>query len=252
MGAATGATVGALGSTAASKFGKDPAEMNKIMEGLATVQGASFTEDQIKRIRQGNLNEEDKALAKEAFGGDEKALISFFKQVESSTVLNKAIAALENNTLALQQAKDAVTGGDPDSKYYYSDERMAADASRADAAVMKAVDWVADSKEQSQKIEGTGKTVGQYLDDILKDRDGYSKDSKGRWTYQGKLLNLNKDNALAQEISAAVAADFQKAGAEAGKAFYNGLSDQEKKAYKTLQVERQKAYQNSYEKILAN
>lgn len=248
VGAATGATVGALGSTAASKFGKDPAEMNKIMEGLAAVQGASFTEDQIKRIRQGNLNEEDKALAKEAFGGDEKALISFFKQVESSTVLNKAIAALENNTAALQQAKDAVTGGDPDSKYYYSDERMAADASRADAAVMKAVDWVADSKEQSQKIEGTGKTVGQYLDDILKDRDGYSKDSKGRWTYQGKLLNLNKDNALAQEISAAVAADFQKAGAEAGKAFYNGLSDQEKKAYKTLQVERQKAYQNSYEK----
>lgn len=248
VGAATGATVGALGSTAASKFGKDPAEMNKIMEGLATVQGASFTEDQIKRIRQGNLNEEDKALAKEAFGGDEKALISFFKQVESSTVLNKAIAALENNTSALQQAKDAVTGGDPDSKYYYSDERMAADASRADAAVMKAVDWVADSTEQSQKIEGTGKTVGQYLDDILKDRDGYSKDSKGRWTYQGKLLNLNKDNALAQEISAAVAADFQKAGAEAGKAFYNGLSDQEKKAYKTLQVERQKAYQNSYDK----
>lgn len=248
VGAATGATVGALGSTAATKFGKDPAEMNKIMEGLATVQGASFTEDQIKRIRQGNLNEEDKALAKEAFGGDEKALISFFKQVESSTVLNKAIAALENNTSALQQAKDAVTGGDPDSKYYYSDERMAADASRADAAVMKAVDWVADSTEQSQKIEGTGKTVGQYLDDILKDRDGYSKDSKGRWTYQGKLLNLNKDNALAQEISAAVAADFQKAGAEAGKAFYNGLSDQEKKAYKTLQVERQKAYQNSYDK----
>lgn len=246
--AAAGATVGALGSTAASKFGKDPAEMNKIMEGLATVQGASFTEDQIKRIRQGNLNEEDKALAKEAFGGDEKALINFFKQVESSTVLNKAIAALENNTAALQQAKDAVTGGDPDSKYYYSDERMAADANRADAAVMKAVDWVADSKEQSQKIEGTGKTVGQYLDDILKDRDGYSKDSKGRWTYQGKLLNLNKDNALAQEISAAVAADFQKAGAEAGKAFYNGLNDQEKKAYKTLQVERQKAYQNSYEK----
>lgn len=248
VGAATGATVGALGSTAASKFGKDPAEMNKIMEGLAAVQGASFTEDQIKRIRQGNLNEEDKALAKEAFGGDEKALISFFKQVESSTVLNKAIAALENNTAALQQAKDAVTGGDPDSKYYYSDERMAADASRADAAVMKAVDWVADSKEQSQKIEGTGKTVGQYLDDILKDRDGYSKDSKGRWTYQGKLLNLNKDNALAQEISAAVAADFQKAGAEAGKAFYDGLSDQEKKAYKTLQVKRQKAYQNDYEK----
>ena len=248
VGAATGATVGALGSTAFSKFGKDPAEMNKIMEGLATVQGASFTEDQIQRIRQGNLNEEDKALAKEAFGGDEKALISFFKQVESSTVLNKAIAALENNTSALQQAKDAVTGGDPDSKYYYSDERMAADASRADAAVMKAVDWVADSKEQSQKIEGTGKTVGQYLDDILKDRDGYSKDSKGRWTYQGKLLNLNKDNALAQEISAAVAADFQKAGAKAGKAFYDGLSDQEKKAYKTLQVERQKAYQNSYEK----
>ena len=246
--AAAGATAGALGSTAISKFGKDPAEMNKIMEGLATVQGASFTEDQIKRIRQGNLNEEDKALAKEAFGGDEKALISFFKQVESSTVLNKAIAALENNTAALQQAKDAVTGGDPDSKYYYSDERMAADANRADAAVMKAVDWVADSKEQSQKIEGTGKTVGQYLDDILKDRDGYSKDSKGRWTYQGKLLNLNKDNALAQEISAAVAADFQKAGAEAGKAFYDGLSDQEKKAYKTLQVERQKAYQNSYEK----
>lgn len=238
----------ALGSTAISKFGKNPAEMNKIMEGLATVQGASFTEDQIKRIRQGNLNEEDKALAKEAFGGDEKALISFFKQVESSTVLNKAIVALENNTSALQQAKDAVTGGDPDSKYYYSDERMAADASRANAAVMKAVDWVADSKEQSQKIEGTGKTVGQYLDDILKDRDGYSKDSKGRWTYQGKLLNLNKDNALAQEISAAVAADFQKAGAEAGKAFYNGLSNQEKKAYKTLQVERQKAYQNSYEK----
>nr|DAD76341.1 MAG TPA: minor tail protein [Siphoviridae sp. ctxjx4] len=245
--AATGATVGALG-TAVSKFGKDPAEMNKIMEGLAAVQGANFTEDQIKRIRQGNLNEEDKALAKEAFGGDEKALISFFKQVESSTVLNKAIAALENNTAALQQAKDAVTGGDPDSKYYYSDERMAADASRADAAVMKAVDWVADSKEQSQKIEGTGKTVGQYLDDILKDRDGYSKDSKGRWTYQGKLLNLNKENALAQEISAAVAADFQKAGAEAGKAFYNGLSEQEKRAYKTLQVERQKAYQNSYEK----
>nr|DAZ28869.1 MAG TPA: minor tail protein [Caudoviricetes sp.] len=248
VGAATGATAGALGSTAVSKFGKDPAEINKIMEGLATVQGASFTEDQIQRIRQGNLNEEDKALAKEAFGGDEKALISFFKQVESSTVLNKAIAALENNTSALQQAKDAVTGGDPDSKYYYSDERMAADASRADAAVMKAVDWVADSTEQDQKIEGTGKTVGQYLDDILKDRDGYSKDSKGRWTYQGKLLNLNKDNALAQEISAAVAADFQKAGAEAGKAFYNGLSDQEKKAYKTLQVERQKAYQNSYEK----
>ena len=248
VGAATGATAGALGSTAISKFGKDPAKMNKIMEGLATVQGASFTEDQIQRIRQGNLNEEDKALAKEAFGGDEKALISFFKQVESSTVLNKAIAALENNTSALQQAKDAVTGGDPDSKYYYSDERMAADASRADAAVMKAVDWVADSTEQSQKIEGTGKTVGQYLDDILKDRDGYSKDSKGRWTYQGKLLNLNKNNALAQEISAAVAADFQKAGAEAGKAFYDGLSDQEKKAYKTLQVERQKAYQNSYEK----
>lgn len=246
--AAAGATAGALGSTAISKFGKNPAEMNKIMEGLATVQGASFTEDQIKRIRQGNLNEEDKALAKEAFGGDEKALISFFKQVESSTVLNKAIVALENNTSALQQAKDAVTGGNPDSKYYYSDERMAADASRANAAVMKAVDWVADSKEQSQKIEGTGKTVGQYLDDILKDRDGYSKDSKGRWTYQGKLLNLNKDNALAQEISAAVAADFQKAGAEAGKAFYNGLSNQEKKAYKTLQVERQKAYQNSYEK----
>lgn len=246
--AAAGATAGALGSTAISKFGKDPAEMNKIMEGLAAVQGASFTEDQIKRIRQGNLNEEDKALAKKAFGGDEKALISFFKQVESSTVLNKAIAALENNTAALQQAKDAVTGGDPDSKYYYSDERMVADASRADAAVMKAVDWVTDSKEQSQKIEGTGKTVGQYLDDILKDRDGYSKDSKGRWTYQGKLLNLNKDNALAQEISAAVAADFQKAGAEAGKAFYNGLSDQEKKAYKTLQVERQKAYQNSYDK----
>lgn len=246
--AAAGATVGALGTAAFSKFGKDPAEMNKIMGGLAAVQGANFTEDQIKRIRQGNLNEEDKALAKEAFGGDEKALISFFKQVESSTVLNKAIAALENNTAALQQAKDAVTGGDPDSKYYYSDERMAADASRADAAVMKAVDWVADSKEQSQKIEGTGKTVGQYLDDILKDRDGYSKDSKGRWTYQGKLLNLNKDNALAQEISAAVAADFQKAGAEAGKAFYNGLSEQEKKAYKTLQVERQKAYQNSYEK----
>lgn len=245
---AAGATAGALGSTAISKFGKNPAEMNKIMEGLATVQGASFTEDQIKRIRQGNLNEEDKALAKEAFGGDEKALISFFKQVESSTVLNKAIVALENNTSALQQAKDAVTGGDSDSKYYYSDERMAADASRANAAVMKAVDWVADSKEQSQKIEGTGKTVGQYLDDILKDRDGYSKDSKGRWTYQGKLLNLNKDNALAQEISAAVAADFQKAGAEAGKAFYNGLSNQEKKAYKTLQVERQKAYQNSYEK----
>lgn len=248
LGAATGATAGALGSTAFIKSGKDPAEINKIMEGLAAVQGASFTEDQIKRIRQGNLNEEDKALAKEAFGGDEKALISFFKQVESSTVLNKAIAALENNTAALQQAKDAVTGGDPDSKYYYSDERMAADASRADAAVMKAVDWVADSKEQSQKIEGTGKTVGQYLDDILKDRDGYSKDSKGRWTYQGKLLNLNKDNALAQEISAAVAADFQKAGAEAGKAFYNGLSDQEKKAYKTLQVKRQKAYQNDYKK----
>lgn len=246
--AGASAAAGALGSTAISKFGKNPAEMNKIMEGLATVQGASFTEDQIKRIRQGNLNEEDKALAKEAFGGDEKALISFFKQVESSTVLNKAIVALENNTSALQQAKDAVTGGDPDSKYYYSDERMAADASRANAAVMKAVDWVADSKEQSQKIEGTGKTVGQYLDDILKDRDGYSKDSKGRWTYQGKLLNLNKDNALAQEISAAVAADFQKAGAEAGKAFYNGLSNQEKKAYKTLQVERQKAYQNSYEK----
>lgn len=246
--AAAGATAGALGTAAVSKFGKDPAEMNKIMEGLAAVQGANFTEDQIKRIRQGNLNEEDKALAKEAFGGDEQALINFFKQVESSTVLNKAIAALENNTAALQQAKDAVTGKDPDSKYYYSDERMAADASRADAAVMKAVDWVADSKEQSQKIEGTGKTVGQYLDDILKDRDGYSKDSKGRWTYQGKLLNLNKDNALAQEISAAVAADFQKAGAEAGKAFYNGLSEQEKKAYKTLQVERQKAYQNSYEK----
>lgn len=240
--AATETTV--IGSVLA-KLGLTEKEVNQRVKGLSEYQGATFTDEQINRIRGGNLNQEDKKILEEVFKNDQQAFDNFFNNIENSSVLNNAINALNSNTAALQQAQDAAVNGDKEGKYYYTTDKMAGDAKRAESAVLKAVNFIPDTMEQSRIIESTGKSVGQYLDEILKDREGYSKNSKGQWTYNGELLNLNRRSPLTQEIMAAVQTDFQANSVKNGQEFYKTLSQEEKRNYKNLQTTRVKTYQSA-------
>lgn len=239
--AATETTV--IGSVLA-KLGLTEKEVNQRVKGLSEYQGATFTDEQINRIRGGNLNQEDKKILEEVFKNDQQAFDNFFNNIENSSVLNNAINALNSNTAALQQAQDVAVNGDKEGKYYYTTDKMAGDAKRAESAVLKAVNFIPDTMEQSRIIESTGKSVGQYLDEILKDREGYSKNSKGQWTYNGELLNLNRRSPLTQEIMAAVQTDFQANSVKNGQEFYKTLSQEEKRNYKNLQTTRVKTYQS--------
>lgn len=245
-GGAVGAGAGAGIATGISKTGQSPEDLNLTLSKLSTERGATFTDEEIKKFSEGIFeSEEDKALVNKVFNNSNKEAQKFFKSLDgSSETLNKAIEALDRNTAQLSEEQYNATGGDAEGKYYYSTEAAKADREQAFAAVEDAVDWSPEWKEQGKIIEGTGKTVASYLDEILKDREGYTKDSKGRWTYEGKLLNLEKNDQLTNEIAGRVAVDLQKERADSNKTAYQGMSPDDKRNYKNYQTERVKQYKS--------
>lgn len=242
VGAGIGGGIGAL----VAKTGESLEDVNLTLSKLSTERGATFTDEEIKKFSEGIFeSEEDEALVNKVFNGSNKEAQKFFKSLDgSSETLNKAIEALDRNTAQLSEEQYNATGGDAEGKYYYSTEATKADRERAFDVVKDAVDWSPEWKEQGKIIEGTGKTVASYLDEILKDREGYTKDSKGRWTYEGKLLNLEKNDQLTNEIAGRVAVDLQKERADSNKAAYQGMSADEKRDYKNYQTERVKQYKS--------
>ena len=243
IGAGVGGGIGAL----ASKAGEKEEDTKLRLSKLNSERGATFTDEEIKRYAEGIFEgPEAKSLLKQVFNDDEAAAKSFFSALDgSSAKLNDAINALNANTAQLSEMQYNATEGDPNGKYYYSTEAVAADKQKAFDDVEKAVNWVSESKKQSNIIESTGKTVGEYLDNILQNKEGYSKDSKGRWTYQGKLLNLEKGDELYNQLAAEVAADYQKQQATKRKTKYNSLTSEEQSNYKQYQTERVKTYKDS-------
>lgn len=246
-GGALGAGLGAGGRTIAAKTGQSQEDLNLTFSKLSTERGASFTDKEIKAYAEGIFNsEEDKALVNKVFNGSNKEAQKFFKAMDgNSEALNNVINALDRNTAQLSEEQYNATGGDAEGKYYYSTEATKADKKRAFDAVKDAVDWTPEWQEQGKIIEGTGKTVASYLDEILKDREGYTKDSKGRWTYEGKLLNLEKNDQLTNEIAGLVTVDLQKERADSNKAAYQGMSSDDKRNYKNYQTERVKQYKDN-------
>lgn len=241
-----GAGVGGGIGTLVAKSGESLEDLNLTLSKLSTERGATFTDEEIKRFSEGIFSgAEAKNLVDKVFQGDSAAAQKFFKSLDgSSETLNKAIEALDRNTAQLSEEQYNATGGDTEGKYYYSTEATKADRKRAFDVVKDAVDWSPDWKEQGKIIEGTGKTVASYLDEILKDREGYTKDSKGRWTYEGKLLNLEKNDQLTNEIAGRVAADLQKSTAEKNKEAYKGMTETDKADYRNYQTERVKKYKS--------
>lgn len=241
-----GAGIGGGIGTLVAKTGESLEDVNLTLSKLSTERGASFTDEEIKKFSEGIFeSEEDKALVNKVFNGSNKEAQKFFKSLDgSSETLNKAIEALDRNTAQLSEEQYNATGGDAEGKYYYSTEAAKADRKRAFDAVKDAVDWTPEWNEQGKIIEGTGKTVASYLDEILKDREGYTKDSKGRWTYEGKLLNLEKNDQLTNEIAGRVAVDLQKSTAEKNKEAYKGMTETAKADYKNYQTERVKKYKS--------
>lgn len=245
-GGAVGAGAGAGIATGISKTGQSPEDLNLTLSRLSTERGATFTDEEIKKFSEGIFESaEDEALVNKVFNGNNKEAQKFFKALDgSSETLNKAIEALDRNTAQLSEEQYNATGGDAEGKYYYSTEAAKADRERAFDVVKDAVDWVPKWDEQDKIIEGTGKTVASYLDEILKDREGYTKDSKGRWTHEGKLLDLEKNDQLTNQIAGLVAVDLQKSTAEKNKEAYKGMSSDEKRDYKNYQTERVKQYKS--------
>lgn len=243
-GGAAGAGLGSGGRTIAAKTGQSQEDLNLTFSKLSTERGATFTDEEIKAYAEGIFeSEEAQALVDKVFNRDNKEAQKFFKAMDgNSEALNNAIAALDRNTAQLSEEQYNATGGDAEGKYYYSTEAAKADREQAFAAVEDAVNWIPDWKEQGKIIEGTGKTVASYLDEILKDREGYTKDSKGRWTYEGKLLNLEKNDQLTNEIAGLVAVDLQKSSAEKNKETYKGMTEADKADYRNYQTERVKKY----------
>lgn len=239
-----GAGIGGGIGTLVAKTGESLEDVNLTLSKLSTERGATFTDEEIKKFSEGVFSgAEAESLVEKVFQGDQAAAQKFFKGLDgSSETLNKAIEALDRNTAQLAEEQYNATGGDAEGKYYYSTEAAKADRERAFDVVKDAVDWSPDWKEQGKIIEGTGKTVASYLDEILKDREGYTKDSKGRWTYEGKLLNLEKNDQLTNEIAGLVAVDLQKSSAEKNKEAYKGMSETAKADYKNYQTERVKKY----------
>ena len=245
-GGAAGAGLGSGGRTIAAKTGQSQEDLNLTFSKLSTERGATFTDEEIKAYAEGIFeSEEAQALVDKVFNRDNKEAQKFFKAMDgNSEALNNAIAALDRNTAQLSEEQYNATGGDAEGKYYYSTEAAKADREQAFAAVEDAVNWIPNWKEQGKIIEGTGKTVVSYLDEILKDREGYTKDSKGRWTYEGKLLNLENNDQLTNEIAGLVAVDLQKERANSNKIAYQGMSPDDKRDYKNYQTERVKQYKN--------
>lgn len=243
VGAGIGGGIGAL----VAKTGESLEDVNLTLSKLSTERGATFTDEEIKKFSEGIFeSEEDEALVKKVFNGSNKEAQKFFKSLDgSSETLNKAIEALDRNTAQLSEEQYNATGGDAEGRYYYSTEATKADREQAFAAVKDAVDWSPDWKERGKIIEGTGKTVASYLDEILKDREGYTKDSKGRWTYEGKLLNLGKNDQLTNEIAGLVTVDLQKERADSNKTAYQNMSPDDKRNYKNYQTERVKQYKDN-------
>lgn len=244
-GGAAGAGLGSGGRTIAAKTGQSQEDLNLTFSKLSTERGATFTDEEIKAYAEGVFEgKEAEALVNKVFGNNKEAQ-KFFKAMDgNSEALNNAIAALDRNTAQLSEEQYNATGGDAEGKYYYSTEAAKADREQAFAAVEDAVNWIPDWKEQGKIIEGTGKTVVSYLDEILKDREGYTKDSKGRWTYEGKLLNLEKNDQLTNEIAGLVAVDLQKSSAEKNKEAYKGMTEADKADYRNYQTERVKKYKS--------
>lgn len=242
VGAGVGGGIGAL----VAKSGESLEDLNLTLSKLSTERGATFTDEEIKKFSEGIFSGgEAESLVDKVFQGDSAAAQKFFKSLDgSSETLNKAIEALDRNTAQLSEEQYNATGGDAEGKYYYSTEATKADRERAFDVVKDAVDWTPEWKEQGKIIEGTGKTVASYLDEILKDREGYTKDSKGRWTYEGKLLNLENNDQLTNEIAGRVAVDLQKERANSNKTAYQGMSPDDKRDYKNYQTERVKQYKN--------
>ena len=244
-GGAAGAGLGSGGRTIAAKTGQSQEDLNLTFSKLSTERGATFTDEEIKAYAEGVFEgKEAEALVNKVFGNNKEAQ-KFFKAMDgNSEALNNAIAALDRNTAQLSEEQYNATGGDAEGKYYYSTEAAKADREQAFSAVEDAVDWIPDWKEQGKIIEGTGKTVASYLDEILKDREGYTKDSKGRWTYEGKLLNLEKNDQLTNEIASLVTVDLQKSSAEKNKEAYKGMTEADKADYRNYQTERVKKYKS--------
>lgn len=241
-----GAGIGGGIGTLVAKTGESLEDVNLTLSKLSTERGATFTDEEIKKFSEGVFSgAEAESLVEKVFQGDQAAAQKFFKGLDgSSETLNKAIEALDRNTAQLAEEQYNATGGDAEGKYYYSTEATKADRERAFDVVKDAVDWSPEWKEQGKIIEGTGKTVASYLDEILKDREGYTKDSKGRWTYEGKLLNLEKNDQLTNEIAGRVAVDLQKERADSNKTAYQNMSADEKRDYKNYQTERVKQYKS--------
>jgi TP901 family phage tail tape measure protein len=241
-----GAGIGGGIGTLVAKTGESLEDVNLTLSKLSTERGATFTDEEIKKFSEGVFSgAEAESLVDKVFQGNDAAAQKFFKGLDGSAeTLNKAIEALDRNTAQLAEEQYNATGGDAEGKYYYSTEATKADRKRAFDVVKDAVDWSPEWKEQGKIIEGTGKTVASYLDEILKDREGYTKDSKGRWTYEGKLLNLEKNDQLTNEIAGRVAVDLQKERADSNKTAYQNMSPDEKRDYKNYQTERVKQYKS--------
>lgn len=241
-----GAGIGGGIGTLVAKTGESLEDVNLTLSKLSTERGATFTDEEIKKFSEGVFSgDEARSLVDKVFQGNDAAAQKFFKGLDgSSETLNKAIEALDRNTAQLAEEQYNATGGDAEGKYYYSTEAAKADREQAFAAVKDAVDWSPEWKEQGKIIEGTGKTVASYLDEILKDREGYTKDSKGRWTYEGKLLNLEKNDQLTNQIAGLVAVDLQKSTAEKNKEAYKGMTETKKADYRNYQTERVKKYKS--------
>lgn len=245
-GGALGAGLGSGGRAIAAKTGQSQEDLNLTFSKLSTERGATFTDEEIKAYAEGIFeSEEAEALVNKVFNGNYKEAQKFFKAMDgNSEALNNAIDALDRNTAQLSEEQYNATDGDAEGRYYYSTEAAKADRKRAFDAVKDAVDWIPKWDEQDKIIEGTGKTVASYLDEILKDREGYTKDSKGRWTHEGKLLDLEKNDQLTNQIAGLVAVDLQKNTAEKNKEAYKGMSPDEKRDYKNYQTERVKQYKS--------
>lgn len=241
-----GAGVGGGIGTLVAKSGESLEDLNLTLSKLSTERGATFTDEEIKKFSEGIFSGgEAESLVDKVFQGDSAAAQEFFKNLDgSSETLNKAIEALDRNTAQLSEEQYNATGGDAEGKYYYSTEATKADRTRAFDVVKDAVDWTAEWEEQGKIIEGTGKTVASYLDEILKDREGYTKDFKGRWTYEGKLLDLEKNDQLTNEITGLVAVELQKSTAEKNKEAYKGMTETDKANYRNYQTERVKKYKS--------
>lgn len=217
----------------------------------------SFTKEDIKAItdelKNSTLSPENQHLVENVFGDTEKAK-AFFNEIGNGTdSLNKMIEAQRKYSDYLDELRGESTNNDPNSKYYFGNEKVAQVNDRVSREIQDITKsaWTKKGKQnQSITIGENTYQLKDLLGNIL-NKDEYEQDEDGIWISKttGKAVELGGQSTVTKQLTAEAQRLAREYEAAEGKKTFENKGTEEKEADYQYEYDRKKFYKTKGFKI---